>query len=57
MESEYIKLAVRYNTLRDELFKAAFKHPNNKALLNLIKDVGLCFEYTYYCANKKKKIR
>lgn len=55
MEKEYGQLAVKYNTLKEELFKSAYKNSNNKALLKLIKDVGLYWEYTYYCL--KRKIR
>ena len=53
MEKEYGQLAVKYNTLKEELFKSAYKNPNNKSLLRLIKDVGLYWEYTYYCLKRK----
>ncbi|MGN1126484.1 MAG: hypothetical protein ACI4RI_03495 [Ruminococcus sp.] len=55
MEKEYGQLAVKYNTLKEELFKSAFQHPNNKSLLRLIKDTGLFWEYTCYCIIKKEK--
>ena len=57
MEKEYGRLAVKYNTLKEELFKSAYKHPNNKSLLRLIKDTGLYWEYTGYCLIRKRKVR
>lgn len=57
MEKEYGRLAVKYNTFKEELFKSAHQNSNNKALLKLIKDVGLYWEYTGYCLIRKRKIR
>ncbi|MCH5202906.1 MAG: hypothetical protein J1F17_06840 [Oscillospiraceae bacterium] len=57
MDKEYGKLAVKYNTLKEELFKAAYRNSNNKALLNLIKETGLFEEYTGFCLINQRKSR
>ncbi len=45
MDKAYSELALKYIALKSQLFENAYKHKQNKSLLNLIKDVGLFEEY------------
>lgn len=55
LEREYGKLAIKYNNLKEELFKSALCHSNNRELLNLINDTGLYMEFIGYCSVRNKK--
>lgn len=55
MDKAYSELALKYIALKSQLFENAYKHKQNKSLLNLIKDVGLFEEYIGFCSLQRQK--